>query len=120
MTLIATIKDKLRLLKSHSGTKEKVGQQSQLEEFIEDQDEQTPLPSLFKNMGPVTAHLIVKRLIDKYIYALYGIEGLENNERYYIARVTIASGKVIKTMLVDKRNGMARTLYFKPVSRALS
>jgi len=118
MTLLTTIKDKLSIFKSRSGKNEKEVQQCQLEELTERQSEREPLPSFFDGMGPVTAHMIIKRRIDKYIYALYGIEELENNGRYYIARITEANGSVIKTLLVDKQNGMARTLYCKSVGKA--
>jgi hypothetical protein len=66
-------------------------------------------------MGPVTASIIIHRRIDKYIYAVYGIEGLINNKRFYIARELEASGSIKKTSLVDKQSGKTRTLYYKSI-----
>ena len=117
--MLTTIKEKLRLLKSRSGKKEKVDQQCQLEELIDRQNEPAPLSRFLDNMGAATTNMIIKRRIDKYIYTVYGIGNLKNDGRFYIDRVTEANGSIIKTLLVDKQNGMTRTLY-KTVGNILS
>ena len=71
------------------------------------------LTAFFDGMGSVTATEIIKQRIDKRIIADYGIDGLKNTGRYYIARVSEANGSIIHTLLVDKQNGMVRSLYRK-------
>ena len=61
-------------------------------------------------MGLVTATEIVKERIDENTINEYGIDELENKGHYYIARVSEANGSVVHTMLIDKQNGMVRSL----------
>ena len=118
MSLFTIIKDKLRVLRSRSKKTVKEVQRFILEELIQKQSDQAPLSGFFDNIGPVTASMIIHRRIDKYIYAVCGSEELINNKRFYIARTTEANGSVIKTSLVDKQNGMTRTLYYKYVDKS--
>ena len=118
MSLFTIIKDKLRVLRSRSKKTVKEVQRFILEELIQKQSDQAPLSGFFDNIGPVTASMIIHRQIDKYIYAVCGSEELINNKRFYIARTTEANGSVIKTSLVDKQNGMTRTLYYKYVDKS--
>ena len=106
MKLLSMIKHKLKLSKRRSASKEKEDQQK---------IDQASLQGIFDNIGSVTAHMIIKRRIDKYIYAEYGIDGLINNARFAIERVSEANGKILKTLLVDKQTGKKLTLYYKSV-----
>ena len=74
-----------------------------------------PVEVFFKNMGPHTANEIIKHRIDRHIINEYGIDELANKDRYYIARVREVNGTVIHTMLIDKDNGMVRSLCQKVV-----
>jgi hypothetical protein len=117
MLLFAKIKKKLSVLKNCSKKNVKEVQLCQSEDLIERQSRQATLASFFDSMGPATANIIIKKRIDKYIYAVCGIEELKNNKRFYITRETEASGSIIKTSLVDKQNEMTRTLYYRSVDR---
>jgi hypothetical protein len=79
--------------------------------------DRVPYPSIFDGIGPVTARMIIHRRIDKYIYAVYGLEGLKNNGRFHIERVSEADGNIVRTLLVDKQTGKTRTLYCKSVAK---
>ena len=70
--------------------------------------------AFFDGMGLVTATEIVKERIDENIINEYGIDELKNTGRYYIARVSEANGSISHTLLVDKQNGMVRSLSRKP------
>jgi hypothetical protein len=117
MSLFTTIKGKVSILKNRLKKNVKEVQQCQLEDFLDRQSVQATFSCFFDRMGPVTASMIIKRRIDKYIYAVYGREGLKKNKHFYIARTTEASGSIIKTSLVDKQNGMTRTLYYRSLDR---
>jgi hypothetical protein len=73
-------------------------------------DDKKSEESIFNGMGPDTATEIIKRRIDKCIINEYGINELKNTGRYCIARVSEANGNLIHTLLVDKENGMTRSL----------
>jgi len=75
-------------------------------------DSDNTLSTIFDGMGPATATAIIKRRIDKHIINEYGIDELTNTGRYYIARVSEANG-IINAYLIDKQNGMVRSLYRK-------
>ena len=77
-------------------------------------------PSFFDGMGSATATEIIKRRIDKDDLDEYGITDLENTGRYYIAQVSEANGSIIHTLMVDKQNGMVRSLYRKTNGRSTS
>lgn len=70
--------------------------------------------TFFDGMGLVTATEIVKERIDENIINEYGIDELKNTGRYYIARVSEANGSISHSLLVDKQNGMVRSLSRKP------
>lgn len=114
MSLFTIIKDKLSNIRSRSKKNQKAVQRCRLEDLIDRRSRQTTLLSL-DSIGPVTTSMIIKRRIDRYIYAVCGLEGLKNNKRFYIARETEAGGSIIKTSLYDKQTGKARTLYHKSV-----
>lgn len=117
MSLFTTIKDKLNKLRSRSKKYIKEGQWCQFEDLTERQSGKATVSNFFDGMGPVTASIIIHRRIDKYIYAVYGIEGLLNNKRFYIDREIEASGSIIKTSLVDKQSGKTRILYYRSAGR---
>ena len=83
-------------------------------------DNDNPIPTIFDGMGSATATEIIKRRIDRHIFNEYGIQGLENTGRYYTASVSEANGSIIHTFIVDKQNGMVRTLHRKVASKSLS
>lgn len=119
MKLFASIKGKFNSIKSRMGKNEKGNQRCRLENVVEAHDEHEPLTSLFDDMGPITAHMLIKRRIDKYIYSVYGLDAIENNRRFYIARVHEKNVGIIKTLLIDRQNGMMRTLNCRPGGKAL-
>jgi hypothetical protein len=51
-------------------------------------------------MDPMTASMIFKQRVDKYIYAVCVIAGPKNNKRFYIAKETEESGSIIKHCLL--------------------
>ena len=78
------------------------------------QDEgENAVATFFDGMGSATATEIIKRRIDKHIINKYGIQELTNTGRYYTAQVTEVNGSIIHTFLIDKQNGMVRSLYRK-------
>ena len=77
-------------------------------------------PSFFDGMGSATATEIIKRRIDKNDIDEYGITDLKNTGRYYIAQVSEANGSIIHTLMVDKQNGMIRSLSRKPTGKSIS
>ena len=77
-------------------------------------------PSFFDSMGSATATEIIKRRINKNDIDEYGITDLKNTGRYYIAQVSEANGSIIHTLMVDKQNGMIRSLSRKPTGKSIS
>jgi hypothetical protein len=116
MKLLASIKEKLGAIKKWSDKRTKYGRKYSSVSLIDKQTEKNPSPGFFDGMGPVTAREITKRRIDKYIIAEFGVEEFENSERYYVARISEVNGRIIHTLLVDKQNGMTRSLYRKDAS----
>ena len=73
-------------------------------------DRESSADSYFDGMGLVTATEIVKERIDKNTMNVCGIDELENKGRYYLSRVSEAKGSISHTLLIDKQNGMVRSL----------
>ena len=82
-------------------------------------DEKNPEEVFFEGMGLVTATEIVMERINENVINEYGIDEVENTGRYYIARVSEAKGSIIHTLLVDKQNGMVRSLCRKAARRSM-
>ena len=82
-------------------------------------EEENPAETFFDGMGIATATEIVKERIDENIINEYGIDELKNTGRYYIARVREDKGSISHTLLVDKQNGMVRSLCRKPTSKPI-
>ena len=90
---------------------EKLKNQHTMKDSVNRDIDHACVETFFDGMGPQTATEIIKRRIDKHIINQYGIEEFHNKGRYYIARVNVGNGKIIHTMLIDKQNGMVRSLY---------
>ena len=86
----------------------------------ENLEEEMVEPSFFDGMGSATATEIIKRRIDQNDIDEYGITDLENTGRYYIAHVSEGNGSIIHTLMVDKQNGMIRSLSRKATARSMS
>jgi hypothetical protein len=70
-------------------------------------------------MSMITATEIIKERINEDLISEYGIDELKNTGRYYIARVSESNGNVVHTLLVDKQNGMVRSLHRKASKTSL-
>ena len=70
-------------------------------------------------MSMITATEIIKERINEDLISEYGIDELKNTGRYYIARVSESNGNIVHTLLVDKQNGMVRSLHRKASKTSL-
>ena len=70
----------------------------------------------FEKIGPVTAKMIIRKRIDKYVYSIYGISEINHDNRFYIARITYKDLGTVKTVLIDRSKRSAKTLYCKSIN----
>ncbi|MCB2141116.1 hypothetical protein KQH27_00245 [bacterium] len=82
-------------------------------------DRESSAESYFDGMGLVTATEIIKERIDENTMNECGIDKLENKGRYYLARVSEEKGSISHTVLIDKQNGMVRSLCRKPTMKPI-
>jgi hypothetical protein len=82
----------------------KTAETSSTAEELSDSIDTTDLDFL-SGMSSATARIVIdKNLPDNY-RDLYNIEELQNQGRYYIAKIVEPPGKVVARVLVDKLNG---------------
>ena len=60
-------------------------------------------------MSTATARVVIDRSLPENFKEIYDIEELQNQGRYYIAKIVQPGGKIVTRLLVDKLNG---TLYY--------
>ena len=70
-------------------------------------------------MSMITATEIIKERLNEDLISEYGIDDLKNTGRYYIARISESNGNIVHTLLVDKQNGMVRSLHRKASKTSL-
>lgn len=58
-----------------------------------------------EGMSSATARIVIERNLPGNLKDLYDIKELQNQGRYYIAKIVEPPGKVVARLLVDKLNG---------------
>lgn len=56
-------------------------------------------------MSSATARIVIERNLPENFKDIYDIKDLQNQGRYYIAKIVEPPGKVVARLLVDKLNG---------------
>lgn len=58
-----------------------------------------------EGMSSATARIVIERNLPENFKDVYNIKDLQNQGRYYIAKIVEPPGKVVARLLVDKLNG---------------
>ena len=58
-----------------------------------------------EGMSSATARIVIERNLPENFRNIYDIKELQNQGRYYIAKIVEPPGKVVARLLVDKLNG---------------
>jgi len=63
---------------------------------------------IFDGMSTGTARIVIEKEMDRSIGEAFDIDYLENQGRYYLARIVRHDGTTIQRLLVDKQTGNVR------------
>jgi len=66
------------------------------------------LQELFDGMSSGTARIVIEQEVDRYLQEDYDIDLVENQGRYYLARIVRPDGTTLQRLLVDKQTGTVR------------
>ena len=58
-----------------------------------------------EGMSSATARIVIEKYLPENLIDMYDIKELQNQGRYYIAKIVEPPGKVVARLLVDKLNG---------------
>jgi hypothetical protein len=65
-----------------------------------------PAAAVFlEGMSSATARIVIERNLPENLKDIYDIKDLQNQGRYYIAKIVEPPGRVVARLLVDKLNG---------------
>jgi len=65
----------------------------------------TAASNFLDGMSSATARIVIEKNLPENFKDLYDIQDLQNQGRYYIAKIVESPGKVVARLLVDKLNG---------------
>lgn len=68
-------------------------------------EDRLTIRELFDGMSTGTARIIIQEELDGQMSESYDIDGLENEGRYYVARIVRPDGSAIRRLLIDKQTG---------------
>lgn len=63
---------------------------------------------LFDGMSSGTARIVIEREMNRSLQEEFNIEQVENQGRYYMARIVRQDGAILQRLLVDKQTGTVR------------
>ena len=66
------------------------------------------LQELFDGMSSGTARIVIEKEMDRHLQEDYDIDLVENQGRYYLARIVRHDGTTLQRLLVDKQTGTVR------------
>ncbi|UCD80234.1 MAG: hypothetical protein JSW26_02035 [Desulfobacterales bacterium] len=66
---------------------------------------ESPAADFLEGMSSATARIVIERNLPENYLDQYDIKELQNQGRYYIAKIVEPPGKVVARLLVDKLNG---------------
>jgi len=62
--------------------------------------------AFLEGMSSATARIVIEKNLPENFKDIYDIKDLQNQGRYYIAKIVEPPGKVVARLLVDKLNGI--------------
>lgn len=63
---------------------------------------------LFEGMSSGTARIVIEQELNRSLHEEYNIEQVENQGRYYMARIVRPDGTTLQRLIVDKQTGTVR------------
>ena len=114
MGIIKSIRQFLKEKEVPEDSIEKIVPEPELDESNQERHAEPAAPEVgidfLDGMSTGTARFIIDRRVSGDILKKYEISDLENQGRYYLAKIVDKDGKVTDTVLIDKMN---RTVHFQ-------